>query len=103
MRPERPSTGVASPCFQVQPIQRASDFRATNLELTHRLAISSTIRHLNEYKAAGYVQSEERKARRGLRTPERLELVTSLVDAVMEYIDQWLPPSDIFRPKKAYP
>jgi len=60
--------------------------RATNLELTHRLAMSSTIRHLNEYKAAGYVQSEEREARRGLRTPERLELVTSLVDAVMEYI-----------------
>jgi hypothetical protein len=60
--------------------------RATNRELTRRLATSSTTRHLNEYKGIGYVPSAEREARRRLMTPDRLRLVTALVDSVMEYV-----------------
>jgi len=60
--------------------------RATNSELVRRLGTSSTTRHLNEYKGVGYVQAAEREARGRLMTPERLRLVTALVDAVMEYV-----------------
>jgi hypothetical protein len=60
--------------------------RAANIELTRRLERLSTVSHLNEYKGVGYIDSTEREARRNLRTPERMRLISSLVDAVMEYI-----------------
>jgi hypothetical protein len=67
--------------------------RATNRELTRRLATSLKTRHLNEYKGVGYVQPAERDARQRLMTPDRLRLVTDLVDAVMEYIASFGPGS----------
>jgi len=65
--------------------------RATNLELSRRLGATVAIRHLNEFKAVGYVTPPEREARSRLKTPERLRRVSSLVDAVMAYVGTFDP------------
>ena len=67
--------------------------RATNLDLTRRLTASSRNRHLNEYKGVGYLKVAEREVRRNLMTPERLRLITGLVDSVAEYIASFDPTS----------
>jgi hypothetical protein len=65
--------------------------RAANRELQSRLSPALMACLLNKHKGTAYIGAAESAARLNLMTPDRKQLITDLVDAVVDYVGSFNP------------